>query len=324
LQKGHLRSPVLVLLSAIIILCLLCTGVFAKRTDRAAGPLLRMSVLGLAGASNRPFIGPTLPALPALVRTQDSGPDPDIDLTPTGSATQELYPSASPGPAQNRVVFVSNGVDADDNGQIDPVLPALPDFDIWIMRSDGSEQYRVADLVGDQVDPVYDPSGNILAFAQQISGVYQIFTMQVLNPAVIKQITTGAGNKRHPTFSPDTNWIAFQTDVAGTWDIYKIAATGVGAIVPVTAGAANDTDPAWAPLPGVDLIAYTRDNGVNKRIFTVEPDGSSAAAVSKGGRQRQGAGLAAGCLRAGLRLDPLHRRRRCRRQLQRVAHGGGR
>lgn len=283
MQKGHLRSPVLVLLTAIIVLCLLCTGVFAKRTERAVGPLLPMSVLSLAGSSDRPFVGPTLPPLPGLMQPQQSGPDPDIDLTPTGSATQELYPSASPGAAQNRIAFCSNGVDADANGQIDPVLPVPADLDIWIMRSDGSEQYRLADLAGDQVDPVYDPSGNILAFAQQVSGVYQIFTIQVLNPAVITQITTGAGNKRHPTFSPDTNWIAFQTDVNGTWDLYRIAATGIGSILPITTGAANDTDPAWAPEPAIDLIAFTRDNGANKRIFTVEPDGTNATAISNGG-----------------------------------------
>jgi hypothetical protein len=285
LQKGQSRSSVLILLFALIILCLLCTAVFARRGDRAAGPLLTMTGQSIAGSitSERSFIGPKLPDFTTLLHTADAGPIPDSDLTSTGSATLELYPSASPGSAQNRIVFCSNGVDADNDGKIDSALPVPADLDLWIMRPDGSEQYRGADLPGDQIEPDYDPSGGLIVFAQQDGGgVYQIYTIQVRDPSVVKQITTGAGNKRHPTYSSDSNWIAFQTDVAGSWDIYKIAATGVGSIVAVTTdGGTNDTDPAWSPT--ADLIAFTRDNGTNKRIFTVAPDGTGTTAVSNGG-----------------------------------------
>ena len=285
MQKGHRQSaaPILLLtLVAILALSLIGTAASAGRSD--VGPLLRMKSLdGLPQLSGkRPFIGRTLPLTQLLTFSkQASGPDADYDLTPTASATEELMPNASPGVTQNRVVFVSNGADANGDGQIDATAPANPHYNLWIMRSDGSEQYKLADLTGDQVDPAYDPSGGLVAFSQQVNGVWQIFTIEVRDPTVIKQITTGAGNKRHATWSGDSNWIAFQADVNGNWDIYKIAATGIGSIVPVTSGADNDTDPAWAWHGNV--IAFTRDNGTVKRIYATDPTGANTAQLSNGG-----------------------------------------
>lgn len=280
MQKGHWRSPVPILLSAII-LCLQCTGVFAQR---AAGPLLPINgmSLGTNDPAARPYIGHTLPTPPLMMTpAQGSGPNPDDNLTETATGTQELYANGAPGFTQNRIVFSSNGIDADANGQIDPILPPSPDFDIWIMRSDGSEQYRVADMAGDQVDPVYDPGGRLVCFASKVNGIWQIFTLEVRDPSIVRQITTGAGNKRHPTWAPDSNTIAFQDDVNGNWDIYKIASTGVGFPVQVTVGPANDTDPAWSTTGF--LIAFTREIAGLSRIYTTPPDGSDIEQISDGG-----------------------------------------
>jgi len=256
----------------------------AKRSERAVGPLLPINGLNLLSndPAARPVIGHVLPTPPVMMQTQQgSGPDPDTNLTATSTAPDEYYPSASPGSTQNRIVFCSYGVDADADGQIDPTLPADPDLNIWIMRSDGSEQYQVADLPGDQVDPVYDPGGRLICYSSQVNGTWQIFTLEVRDPRILTQITTGAGNKRHPSWSPDSNWISFQCDVNGDWDIYKIDSTGAGSPIPLTFGPSVDTDPAWSTTGF--LIAFTRTAGGISRIFTVTPDGADVEQLSDGG-----------------------------------------
>jgi hypothetical protein len=105
LQKGLLRSPVPVLLIALILLCLLSAGALhAKRAERAVGPLLPVNGLSIVtnDPAARPVFGLNLPTPPIMMQTQGSGPDPDQNLTPTGSASRELYPSASPGDTQDR------------------------------------------------------------------------------------------------------------------------------------------------------------------------------------------------------------------------------
>ncbi|MEN6643421.1 MAG: carboxypeptidase regulatory-like domain-containing protein [Armatimonadia bacterium] len=223
------------------------------------------------------------------MQTRQTGPDLDRDLTPTAVATYEKQPNASPGATQNRIVFVSNGVDAVNNttandtadGQIDATAPANANDDLWIMRSDGSEQYKLLSMAGDQVDPSYDPGGRLVAFSSQVNGIWQIFTVEVRDPSIVRQITFGAGDKLHATWSPDSNWIAFQCNLNGTWDIYKVASSGAQLIQPITSGVADDTDPAWSPSGGV--LAFTRDAGGVQRIFICAPDGTEIEQISNGG-----------------------------------------
>lgn len=296
LQKGHLKSPAPILLALILILFLTC-GASARRGERAVGPLLTVSGLSqLTGRTeDRAVIGRYLPFSTMMQTKQGSGPNADDNLTPSATGSIELGPSASPGSSQNRIVFCSNGVDLITNsnpqgpavpdGKIDPTPPDNAHFNIWMMRSDGSEQRMLLDRPGDQLDAAYDPGGRLIMFSEQVGNTWQIFTLEVRDPSIIRQITTGPGNKRHPTFAPDSNYIAYQTDLNGNWDIHKILSTGAGNPVPVTSGPSDDTDPAWAPN-GL-LIAFTRDTGAFSRIFTTSPDGSDVQQLSDGGGSLQ-------------------------------------
>ncbi len=237
------------------------------------------------GSSQRPIITEKLPPLPGLVQpAQGPGPVPDDDLTPGTPATDELDPWGSPTGEQNRIAFVSKGVDSDHDGRIDPVFPDdpnfTPNFNIWIMRPDGSEQHQVTDTAADEREPAYDPSGNLFAFSSNDTGTWQIYTVEI-STGVVRQITRGPGNKRHPTWSTDTNWIAFQSDVNGNWDIFKMASTGVGQTIQLTLSPGDDTDPAWSPWR--DEILFTADVGGMKRICLMGADGQNLTVLSNGG-----------------------------------------
>ncbi|MGE5532132.1 MAG: TolB family protein, partial [Bacteroidota bacterium] len=292
LQKGHRPStaPILLILLVASAVMACATGAFAQKSY--IGGLIPINGLNNNDPAARPIIGRNLPTPPIMMYPkQGSGPNPDTNLTPTASVSQEFAPFASPGPSQNRIVFVSNGSDGNGvtnppDGAIDPVAPAADaDFDIWIMRSDGSEQYRLVDLPGDQIDPQYDPSGRLVVFSSRINNVWQIFTCEIRDPSIVKQITTGPGNKRHPTWSPDSNWIAFQNDLNGTWDLYKIIATGAGQPISLTSGPANDTDPAWSPLGG--LIAFSRESAGMSRIWVTDPEALDIQQLSEAGGNPQ-------------------------------------
>ncbi len=238
------------------------------------------SAQGLGG-SNRPIITEKLPPLPEQVwPAQGPGPVPDDDLTVGTAATDELDPWGSPTGEQNRVAFVSKGIDSDQDGRIDPQLPDNPNFNIWIMRPDGSEQTQITDTAADEREPAYDPSGNLFAFSSNATGTWQIYIVEIRS-GVITQVTTGPGNKRHPTWSPDTNWIAFQSDVNGNWDIFKMRSTGVGQPLQLTVNPGDDTDPAWSPWR--DEIVFTAEVDSVKRIYLMDADGQNLTALSDGG-----------------------------------------
>lgn len=293
LQKGHVIRAVPILTVVILAIGIVATtGSTQRNTNRAVGPLIPLNGAGILSndPSARPVIGHTLPTPPIMMGTrQGSGPNPDSNLTPTGRASIECDPHASPGEAQNRIVFASNGVDLDGNRQIDPTLPDDPDFEpnfnIWVMRSDGADQYQITQLAGDQREPAYDPGGRLVAFASNHGGAnWQIYTVEVAS-GVIRQITTGPGNKRSPTWSPDSNWIAFSSDAAGGSHIYKVSAIGAGNPIQLTSGAGVDTDPSWSP--GAMNIAFTRQMGGMTRIFQIDQDGGNLTALTNGGGDPQ-------------------------------------
>ncbi len=291
MQKGHTRRVVsLTLFCVLIAILLILSSVAFTQSPRskAVGPLLT-----LPGAVRLPLAPGESPlercsTCPGDVGTEQAppGPDPDTDMTANATASQELEPNTAPIIGQNRIAFVSNGEDLDDDGFIDPTLPAdpgyTPDFDLWLMRPDGTQQQKVIDLPGDQRDPAYDPGGRLLAYASNQSGTYQIYTVEV-STGVIWQITTTEGNKRHPTWSSDSNWVAFTTDRNGAsnWDIFKIRSNGAGSEIPLAVAAGNQLAPAWSPTAAA--IAYQSAVGNVDRIFSMDTEGGNVIQLSDGG-----------------------------------------
>lgn len=238
------------------------------------------------------FVGHRLPALPRQVKPAQAEPNPDTNLTPTGLVTVEQNPDAAPAGTTNRVIFSSNGVDLDGNFAIDPTLPAtpgfVPNFNIWEMRPDGSEQRQITDFPGDEIQPAYSPSGNFIAYAGNQSGRWEIYVYNILTK-VSTIITDGEpGDKLHPTWSGDGQWIAYQGNGAGNWDIYKIPANKASGAIRLTTNTADDTDPSWAPRSnalssGGNAIAFVSNSSGVPRICWVDAEAPDAVEVLSNG-----------------------------------------
>jgi len=249
---------------------------------------------------------------------QGSGPEPDKQLTGNAENSTEREVATPPLDKVARVVFISNGVDEWVNdeqppagtpppepgdplyqyyhpdGLIDAYGTASDGYNIWIMRHDGTEQVMVKSIPdptnphlhrsipGDEHDPAYDPGATVLAFANDQTGTYQIYTMDILTRTV-RQITYDAGSKSHPTWSADGRWIAYATDVNGATnrDIFEVSARGVGSALPLAVTPVDESEPTFQPN-GLSIL-YTRADGAVTHIWQMDPNGANQQQLTDGG-----------------------------------------
>lgn len=287
LHKGHTPSPGTVLVAVAIILA--CSPVVTWGVDRAPlGGAATITYGPVGEITARRFIGRELPPLPRTVQTHQAGPDPDSNLTRNAWGTEEYQPNAAPSATMNRVAFSSDGEPLNGLGPIGPPDPEDPNFNIWIMRPDGSEQVRVVNLPGDQFEPAYDPGGRLIAFAGNQTGRWEIYTVEVASGVVRCLTDRHPGDKRHPTWNPDGTWVAYAGNAEGNWDIYKMPAAADQPPTRLTTSPSDDTDPAWVPVgnpvsPGGHAIAYTATVGAVTRINWVHAETLEIDALSDGG-----------------------------------------
>jgi len=291
LYKGHAPSsgiPLVVALATVLIVALAFSASAASFAPIGGGSTPQYDLLGRV--SHHRYIGRTLPPRLNMVSTAQSGPDPDDNLTVEAVSTEELAPNAVPSINLNRLAFSTNGVDEDGDGRLDAELPDDANHDIWIMRPDGSEKVQITDLPGDQLEPAYHPGSNLIAFAGDQSGRWEIYTVEVASGIVQCLTDKQAGEKQHPTWSPDGNWLAYQgrPSSGDDWDIYKMPAAGDQPQAKLTTSAGDDTSPAWVPAgnplsPGGTAIAYTAAIGASTRILYVDAITLNTDALSDGG-----------------------------------------
>jgi len=294
LQKDRfLRTRGAIVAAGFILLCLqLSLGASAGTNYPYAGRGLSFSNLGVvAGVGAHRYLGMERPDLFAHLRAkQGPGPIPDVQLTPTATLSEEYYSVSAPYGELNRIAISSNGVDEDGDGQFDPDVTA-DDFNLWLLRVDGSQVTQVTNLVGDELYPAFSPGGRLIAYSSNAGGAWQIYTVEVLT-GVVTQITSGPGNKYEPTWSPDSNWLVFSSDASGNRDLYIIPSNGSLAPQQITTNPADETQPMWAPTMGAGggtPIIFTREGvgGNGSRIFAIGSDGSNETQLSNGGGDPQ-------------------------------------
>ena len=86
------------------------------------------------------------------------------------------------------------------------------DYDIWKVRSDGSEATQLTDLPGDQVWPTWSPDGGWIAFEDQQAGT-DVSKVTSAGGTPI-ELTTTPGYDGGPNWSPDGQSIAFSSSRA--------------------------------------------------------------------------------------------------------------
>ena len=183
-----------------------------------------------------------------------------------------------------------------DNGKIAYVAPspAQSEYAIWTMDPAGTNQAPLTTLGGDELDPVWSPDGQKIAFGIPTTGPSgcsdgEIYVMNADGSGATNLTTLVDVGASEPTWSPDGERIAYTrtTPIGGTGcadhdaDIWAMDADGSNQTQVTSGGdgglAGFDSEPAWSPTG--TRIAFAgwrqRSNGdISIEIRTVNPDGT--------------------------------------------------
>jgi Tol biopolymer transport system component len=159
-------------------------------------------------------------------------------LTKTSAPVQNLGPAVSPD--GRTVVFSRTGAPRGGNG-------------IFLLSLiTGRLTHVIADWAGaTYFDPAWSPSGSQIAYASNLMGSNDIWTVSVLNTTAHPtpmRMTYGKYSDVHPAFSPDGRTLAFVSNRTGYTEIYTTPAQGNAGTRPVTQltfDKAFKADPSW-------------------------------------------------------------------------------
>lgn len=168
-------------------------------------------------------------------------------------------------------------------------------YEIYTVRSDGSDVRNITNNSARDMDPVWSPDGKHIAFLSDDrsgSGSLQIYSMNSDGTNLIRLTNTPdtewwAGLD----WSPDGQYLVAQhfpieseqtTPGPGHTNIYLIHANGSGATQLTENESGGDHSPKWSPKG--DLIAFLHAESNSTQIYTIHPDGTGRFKLSNSER----------------------------------------
>jgi hypothetical protein len=147
-----------------------------------------------------------------------------------------------------------------------------------IVGADGTKDRALDVGPGNSISP--DVLGDRLAFANDRTGLYAIYTM-VLDSGHARRITDGAlGWDFEPRWSPDGTEVLFLRNVANDAnnDLYAVLANGAGLRQLTNTPGVAEFGGSWAP-DGSEIVYFGNSGGPN-RLATIRRDGTGQAELS--------------------------------------------
>lgn len=149
-----------------------------------------------------------------------------------------------------QAAFASSPTWAPDGQQVISYGAIEEDTYFFLLNILSSDEQLLSPGLTTAQQPAWSPLDNLIAFAAEKSGEWDIYTMPIAGGAPIN-LTRNAADEYAPAWSPDGNWIAYQTDFArqpGQHEIWLMDPQGVNAKQVANTPRDNwSRSPTWSP-----------------------------------------------------------------------------
>ena len=238
-------------------------------------------------------VSPALAAFPGdngkIAFNSDRGLGDDLDIwtmNPDGSNRVNLTAGSRGEDASpvwsadgQKILFISNR--ETPGNPTPPGFSEGPDFEIFVMNADGSNQRQITFNELDDEAPAWSPTGKRIAFVRDFNPVpgeldWDILTMKADGSAERNLTNTPGVVDTQPTWSPNGRKIAFTRgpDVDSVWDIYTMSPDG-SRVRQLTSGALDNEFPNWSPDGTRIVFNSLRDEplGENYEVYSMRAGG---------------------------------------------------
>lgn len=175
-------------------------------------------------------------------------------------------------------------------------------YDVFIMRPDGTEQRNLTQHPAKDGDPSWSPDRRYIAFDSDRGGDADIYLLDLgsgISPPNVFEGVRGPGDQIHPQWAPDGERVVYVSNEDGDWEIFVSHFSGTEKRQ-LTHNSAWDSFPTWSPDGSEIIFTSARDgnyelyavdlnSGAERRLTyhpasdafpTYAPDGSRIAFVS--------------------------------------------
>jgi len=183
---------------------------------------------------------------------------PPAKTSTAAARSRIVLPTPETGVAPGHIAYPSR--DGDDDV-----------WQIWAMRSDGSDPEALTSDESNNTLPVWAPNGKKIAFVSDRDGNREIYGMNADGNEQVN-LTRNPADDWTPGWSPDGKHIAFASFRDGNWEIYVMTANG-SRQQRLTNNRAADYSPSWSP--DGRSIAFVSDRDGNLEIYIMAADGGN-------------------------------------------------
>jgi Tol biopolymer transport system component len=157
------------------------------------------------------------------------------------------------------------------------------DFEIFVMKADGSHQRQITFNALDDADPAWSPDGRRIVFTRDFDPIRgqtddDLFTMKTDGTGQRNLTSLPGVRDDEPSWSADGTRIAFISERdGGDFDVYTMRPNG-SSVRQHTSNDASEFHPDWSP--DSRMITFTSDRDGDFEVYVMDADGTNQTNVT--------------------------------------------